>query len=89
LQMTVARMMDIVTNGVVITDSIKFVQQKKVELSKIAPCPWTYYEISEILNKKEIRTEAFKQWIGFNSSEESLKQVNEIIRLERIGDKRR
>lgn len=29
--------MDLVTNGVVITDAIKFVQQKKEELSKVTP----------------------------------------------------
>jgi thiaminase/transcriptional activator TenA len=47
----------------------------------MAPCPWTYYEISEALNKKNIRTDAFKQWIRFYSSKESRKQVSQLKTL--------
>jgi thiaminase/transcriptional activator TenA len=50
-------------------------------LSAMAPCPWTYYEISEILINNEIKTGAFKKWIGFYSSKESLQQVNETRQL--------
>lgn len=50
-------------------------------VSAMAPCPWTYYEISEVLNKRNIRTLAFKRWIQFYSSKESFKQVNKIKQL--------
>jgi thiaminase (transcriptional activator TenA) len=50
-------------------------------LSAMAPCPWTYYEISSSLIRKSINSEASKQWIRFYSSNESLKQVTEIRRL--------
>jgi thiaminase (transcriptional activator TenA) len=47
-------------------------------VSAMAPCPWTYFEISEALIKKDIKSEAFKQWTQFYSSKESQKQVNQI-----------
>lgn len=47
-------------------------------LSAIIPCPWTYYEISELLINHDIRIEAFKQWIRFYSSKESRKQVMQL-----------
>lgn len=47
-------------------------------VSAIAPCPWTYYEISKALIKTDIKSEAFKQWLRFYSSKESQKQVNQI-----------
>jgi thiaminase/transcriptional activator TenA len=47
-------------------------------VSAMAPCPWTYYEISEALIKTDIRTEPFKQWMRFYSSKESRKQVKEL-----------
>jgi thiaminase (transcriptional activator TenA) len=50
-------------------------------VSAMAPCPWTYYEISEALIKVDIRTEPFKQWIRFYSSKESRKLVNQIRQL--------
>jgi thiaminase/transcriptional activator TenA len=50
-------------------------------VSAMAPCPWTYYEISEALIKKDIKSETFKEWIRFYSSKESRKQVIEIRRL--------
>src|SRR5262249_16516682 len=37
-------------------------------LSAMAPCPWTYYEISSTLVRKSINSEASKQWIRFYSS---------------------
>jgi thiaminase (transcriptional activator TenA) len=48
-------------------------QDLAIILSTIAPCPWTYYEFSESLIKKEIKTKAFKQWIQFYSSKEITK----------------
>jgi thiaminase/transcriptional activator TenA len=50
-------------------------------LSAMAPCPWTYYEISNALIKADIKTEAFKWWIRFYLSTESSKQVNQIRKL--------
>jgi thiaminase/transcriptional activator TenA len=47
-------------------------------LSAMAPCPWTYFEISEALIKKDIKSDAFKQWTRFYSSKESQKQLNQI-----------
>jgi thiaminase (transcriptional activator TenA) len=50
-------------------------------LSAMAPCPWTYYEISSSLVRKSIKSEVSKQWSRFYSSKESLKQVTELKRL--------
>ena len=50
-------------------------------LSAMAPCPWTYYEISSALERKNIKSEGFRQWIKFYSSKESSKQVIDIRRL--------
>ena len=49
-----------------------------VMLSAMAPCPWTYYEISSALDRQNIKSEILKQWIRFYSSKESLKQVTAI-----------
>jgi thiaminase/transcriptional activator TenA len=50
-------------------------------VSAMAPCPWTYYDISQALIKSDIRSDVFTKWIRFYSSNESLKQVNEITSL--------
>ncbi len=50
-------------------------------VSAMAPCPWTYYEISEALIKTDIRSQTLKQWMRFYSSKESEKQVNQIKNL--------
>ena len=56
-------------------------------LSAMAPCPWTYFEISETLIKKDIKSDAFKQWIQFYSSKESQKQLNQIKKhLEKLAN---
>jgi thiaminase/transcriptional activator TenA len=47
-------------------------------VSTIAPCPWTYHEISNALIKKNVTSQAFKKWLQFYSSNESAKQVNEL-----------
>jgi thiaminase (transcriptional activator TenA) len=47
-------------------------------VSAMAPCPWTYYEISEALIKTNIKTEAYKKWLRFYSSKESEEQVNQM-----------
>jgi thiaminase/transcriptional activator TenA len=50
-------------------------------VSAMAPCPWTYYDISQVLMKTDLKTEAFRKWTRFYSSEEALEQVNEIKSL--------
>jgi thiaminase (transcriptional activator TenA) len=50
-------------------------------VSAMAPCPWTYYEISETLIKTNIKTEAYKKWLRFYSSKESERQANQIKNL--------
>jgi thiaminase/transcriptional activator TenA len=47
-------------------------------VSAIGPCPWTYYEISNALIKKNVKSKTFKKWLQFYSSNESGKQVNEL-----------
>ena len=50
-------------------------------VSTIAPCPWTYHEISNALINKDINSEAFKKWLQFYSSKESANQVSQIKEL--------
>lgn len=50
-------------------------------VSTIAPCPWTYYEISNALINKGINSEAFKKWLQFYSSKESVKQLSQLKEL--------
>ncbi len=52
-----------------------------VILSTMAPCPWTYNEISLELVSKDIKSEIFKQWLRFYSSKEPGNQVIEIKQL--------
>ncbi len=47
-------------------------------VSAIGPCPWTYYEISNALIKKNVKSKAFKKWLQYYSSNESGRQVNEL-----------
>lgn len=49
-----------------------------VMLSAMAPCPWTYYEISSTSDSKNIKSEGFKKWLRFYSSKESLNQITKI-----------
>jgi thiaminase (transcriptional activator TenA) len=48
-------------------------------VSVMAPCPWTYLEISQKLSRVNIKNRAYKSWIQFYSSDESYKQVAEIL----------
>lgn len=52
-----------------------------VTLSAMAPCPWTYYDISSALDIKSVKSEDFRRWIRFYSSKESFKQVTHIREL--------
>lgn len=47
-------------------------------VSALAPCPWTYYEISDSLVSNNIQSEVIKKWLGFYSSKESLKQIDQL-----------
>jgi thiaminase (transcriptional activator TenA) len=47
-------------------------------VSVMAPCPWTYLEISQKLSRVNIKNKAYKNWVQFYSSDESYKQVAEI-----------
>jgi thiaminase (transcriptional activator TenA) len=63
------------------TSYIKRVSDSKnlaIIVSAMAPCPWTYYEISEALIKTNIKTEYYKRWLRFYSSKESEEQLNQI-----------
>lgn len=50
-------------------------------ISALAPCPWTYYEISHSLIRNNIQSEIFKKWSGFYSSKESLEQIDHLKKL--------
>jgi thiaminase/transcriptional activator TenA len=57
-------------------------------VSVMAPCPWTYLEITQKLSKIPIRNEAYRKWVQFYSSTESHRQVAEIKEiLNRLGEK--
>ncbi len=57
-------------------------------VSTIAPCPWIYYEISNALIKKDVKPDAFKKWLQFYSSNESVNQVKRLKQvLNNLGQK--
>ena len=47
-------------------------------ISAIAPCPWTYYEISNSLSVSNVKSDIIRRWLKFYSSKESTIQVNQI-----------
>jgi len=47
-------------------------------VSAMAPCPWTYLEIAQLLSKHHIKNEAYRNWVQFYCSNESQKQVKEL-----------
>jgi thiaminase/transcriptional activator TenA len=48
-------------------------------ISALAPCPWSYLEISQELSSKHtIKAGAYKRWTDFYSSKESKQQVQEL-----------
>jgi thiaminase (transcriptional activator TenA) len=61
----------------IVSDSEDFA----IIISTMAPCPWTYNEISLELVSKDVKSETFKQWIRFYSSKESGNQAIEIKQL--------
>jgi thiaminase (transcriptional activator TenA) len=50
-------------------------------VSALAPCPWTYLEIAQLLSKFPIENEIYRNWIQFYSSTESCRQVEEIKQI--------
>lgn len=50
-------------------------------VSAMAPCPWTYLEIAQILSKRHNKNEVYRNWIQFYSSNESQKQVEELKQI--------
>jgi thiaminase (transcriptional activator TenA) len=50
-------------------------------VSVMAPCPWTYLEIAQQLSKFPIKNEVYNNWVRFYSSNESVKQVDEIKQI--------
>ncbi len=56
-------------------------------VSAMAPCPWTYLEIAQLLSKFPIENEIYRDWILFYSSTESCKQVEEIKQVLNILSK--
>jgi thiaminase (transcriptional activator TenA) len=56
-------------------------------VSAIAPCPWTYLEIAQLLSKFSIENEIYRNWVQFYCSTESHKQVDEIKQVLNILSK--
>lgn len=50
-------------------------------VSAMAPCPWTYLEIAQLLSKYHIENDVYKKWIQFYCSNESYKQVEELKQI--------
>ena len=50
-------------------------------VSVMAPCPWTYLEIAQQLSEFPIKNEVYSNWVRFYSSNESVKQVDEIKQI--------
>lgn len=50
-------------------------------VSVMAPCPWTYLEISQKLSRVNIKNKVYKSWVQFYSSDESYKQVAETQQI--------
>lgn len=50
-------------------------------ISAIAPCPWTYYEISNNLVVSNVNSHIVRRWLEFYSSKESTIQVKHIKKI--------
>lgn len=69
---------DVTRDYITYMNSVSNSEDLALIVSAIGPCPWTYYEISNALIKKNVKSKAFKKWLQFYSSNESGKQVNEL-----------
>ena len=61
--------------------SVQEINDLGILISTMAPCPWTYFEITNKLTDITIRTPGYRKWIKFYSSVESQKQVYQIMGL--------
>lgn len=50
----------------------------EVIVSSMAPCPWSYFEIAQKLSKNTIKTDVYRKWMQFYTSNESQQQVDEL-----------
>jgi thiaminase/transcriptional activator TenA len=50
-------------------------------VSAMAPCPWTYLEIAQLLSKYHTENDVYRNWIQFYCSNESHKQVEELKQI--------
>jgi thiaminase len=50
-------------------------------ISVMASCPWTYLEIAQQLSTSSTHNGVYSNWVKFYSSEESVKQVDEIKQI--------
>lgn len=69
---------DVTRDYITYMNSVSNSEDLALIVSAIGPCPWTYYEISNALIKKNVKSKAFKKWLQFYSSNESSKQVKEL-----------
>lgn len=69
---------DVTRDYITYMNSVSNSEDLALIVSAIGPCPWTYYEISNALIKKNVKSKAFKKWLQFYSSNESGKQVKEL-----------
>lgn len=69
---------DVTRDYITYMNSVSNSEDLALIVSAIGPCPWTYYEISNALIKKNVKSKAFKKWLQFYSSDESGKQVKEL-----------
>lgn len=69
---------DVTRNYITYMNSVSNSEDLALIVSAIGPCPWTYYEISNALIKKNVKSKPFKKWLQFYSSNESGKQVMEL-----------
>lgn len=61
-----------------VSSSSSAVGNVEVMVSAMAPCPWSYLEISQKLSKSAIKNEVHSKWIQFYSSNESRQQIDEL-----------
>jgi thiaminase/transcriptional activator TenA len=72
---------DVTRDYITYMNSVSNSEDLALIVSAIGPCPWTYHEISNTLIKKNVKSEVFKRWLEFYSSNESGKQVNGLKQI--------
>lgn len=77
---------DVTRDYITYMNSVSNSEDLSLIVSAIGPCPWIYYEVSNALNKKNVKTKVFKKWLQFYSSNESGRQVKELKQvLNKLG----